>query len=190
MPWGSKLVISLAHLYFLAPHLSFSPYPFPVSRLKRKEGQKKERAKKEKENRNRYHDLEGAALRSPLSHGRARLDSFHHYTKPPTKTDEAWWRQGSRPVGCRWTLHFRRLRKDTWCPLRLSMSGDSVCHHIYSSACSNDIMISSFTTSLPQESCISQHLHLYVRPTWGSTLILICGNTSFTSGIHKILEQR
>jgi hypothetical protein len=60
-----------------------------MSGQKRKEGQKR-REKKEKENRKRYQDLEVAALPSSLSHGRARLDSFHHYTEPPTKTHEAW----------------------------------------------------------------------------------------------------
>jgi hypothetical protein len=42
----------------------------------------------------------------------------------------------------------------TLCPLRHSMSGDSACHCTGSSARFYGITASSFTTSLPQESCI------------------------------------
>jgi hypothetical protein len=90
MPQGLKLIVTIAHPYILAPHLPFSPYLIPYIWTKKKRGMKKGESKKGKENRKRYQDLEGAALLSSLSHGRAGLDSFHCYTKPPTKTREAW----------------------------------------------------------------------------------------------------
>jgi hypothetical protein len=61
---------------------------FPAPR-KKKEGRKKEKARK-KGNRKKYHDLEGVAFPSSLSHGRAGLGSSHRYSRPPTKTHEAW----------------------------------------------------------------------------------------------------
>jgi hypothetical protein len=92
MPRGSKLAVALVHPYILVPHLTFSPYLLPYVWTKKKRGTKRGESKKkrtEKENRKRYQDLEGAALPASLSRG-AGLDSFHHYTEPPTKTREAW----------------------------------------------------------------------------------------------------
>jgi hypothetical protein len=39
-----------------------------------------------KENRREYPYLEGVASPSPLSHGGARLDSFHCFARPSAKT--------------------------------------------------------------------------------------------------------
>jgi hypothetical protein len=78
---GSKLAVTLVHPYILAPHLPFSPYLLPYV-WKIKEGQKR-REQKRKRNRRKYQDLEGACLASSLSHGRAGLDPFFQYTKPP-----------------------------------------------------------------------------------------------------------
>jgi hypothetical protein len=82
-----------APLYPHAPSIILSLPPSLC--LDKKRGTKKERAKKEKKNRKQYEDLEGAALPSSLSHGRAGLDSFYHYTEPPPKTHEAWVYVGS-----------------------------------------------------------------------------------------------
>jgi hypothetical protein len=49
MPWGSELVVTLAHPYILAPHLPFSPHLLPCVWTKKKRGVKKERAKKKRE---------------------------------------------------------------------------------------------------------------------------------------------
>jgi hypothetical protein len=87
MPWGSKLAVTLAHPYILTHHPSFSTYLLPYD-WKKKEGRKTEKVRK-KGDRKKYQDLEDFAFPSSLSHGRAGLDSFHHYNRPPAKTREA-----------------------------------------------------------------------------------------------------
>jgi hypothetical protein len=78
-----------APLYCCAPSAVLSSPPSLCLEQKEKRGKKGE-SKKEKGNRKKYRGPVGAALPSSLSHGRAGLDFFHCYTKPSTKTSEAW----------------------------------------------------------------------------------------------------
>jgi hypothetical protein len=58
---------------------------------KEKRGQNEGRGRKRKKgNWKEYQGPEGAALFFLLSHGEARLDSFHYYAGPSVKTYEAW----------------------------------------------------------------------------------------------------
>jgi hypothetical protein len=61
-------------------------------RLKKKKGRKeeKEREREREKEIGGYQDLGGVASPSSSSHGRAGLDSFHHYVGPYAKTHEAW----------------------------------------------------------------------------------------------------
>jgi hypothetical protein len=48
MPWGSKMVVALAHPYNLVPHPPFSPYLLPYVWRKKKRGDKKVESEREK----------------------------------------------------------------------------------------------------------------------------------------------
>jgi hypothetical protein len=83
-----------APLYPCSPS-SILPLPPSLCLDKKKRGAKKGETEKEKGNRKKYQGLKGASLPSSLSHGGARMYSFHYYTKPFAKTREAWVYVGS-----------------------------------------------------------------------------------------------